>query len=51
MKSKLAELGFNVPTRRYGFGDDAQGGTGDDAETSDRHHNGQERGMSVTLAA
>jgi hypothetical protein len=50
MRSKLTELGFDVPRRRYGFGDDTQGNAEDDTETQGHHDNGNARGMSISLA-
>lgn len=50
MRSKLTELGFDVPRRRYGFGDDPQGNAEDDIETQGHHDNGHARGMSISLA-
>ena len=51
MKSKLTELGFNVPRRRYGFGDDSQDNGENNAETPYHHDNGRPRGMSTLLAS
>ena len=51
MRSKLTELGFDVPRRRYGIGDDSPVADENDAETSDRHDNGQPRGMWTLLAS
>ena len=50
MRSKLTELGFDVPQRRYFFGDDSQGNDENKAGTLDHHDNGNARGMSILLA-
>jgi len=50
MRSKLTELGYDVPKRRYGFGDELQDNAGDDAEIPDRYENRNARGMSSPLA-
>lgn len=49
MRSKLTELGFDVPRRRYGFGDEPQGRAEDNTETLDHQNNSHARGTSVSL--
>lgn len=50
MRSKLTELGFDVPRGRYGFGDESQGNAEDDTEIQGRRDDRHARGMWISLA-
>ena len=51
MRLKLAELGFDVPQRRYFFGDDSQGNDENSTGSADHNENGHARGVSISLAS
>lgn len=48
MRSKLTELGFDIPQRRYFVGDDSQGNDETETGTADHHDNGHARGTLIS---
>jgi hypothetical protein len=50
MRSKLRELGYDVPSRRYGFADEAEGETRDNNATRQPPVNDHARGKSPVPA-
>jgi hypothetical protein len=50
MRSKLNELGYNVPRKRYGFADEAQEETEENNATREPPVNDKSQGKSAVLA-
>jgi hypothetical protein len=48
MRSKLTELGFDAPNRRYGFEDNVGGNANDDTGAPEHDDDGYARGVSMS---